>query len=102
MRRGLNEGSATRHDLKHICGRESNAPKCVAGSCIALDYDARSQKIWMAADRGCDLDVTDGRGEPYVLNVPFRLTAAGWVSSLKRAPLAVTPLQWKPYPPRKR
>ena len=52
-------------------------------------------------DRDVILIVTDGLGEPYVLNVPCRLTAAGWVSSLKRTPLVVTPLQWKPYVPRK-
>jgi hypothetical protein len=42
------------------------------------------------------LVVTDG-GEPYELHSPFKLTAAGWVSSGKGTPLAVTPLQWKPY-----
>jgi hypothetical protein len=42
------------------------------------------------------LMVTDG-GKPYLLNGPFKLTAAGWVSSGKGTPLAVTPLQWKPY-----
>jgi len=51
-------------------------------------------------DQDVTLIVTDGRGEPYVLNVPCRLTAAGWVSSLKRTPLAVTPLQWRSYIPR--
>ena len=42
-------------------------------------------------DKDVMLIVTDGQGEP------FRLTAAGWVSSGKGTPLAVTPLQWKPY-----
>jgi hypothetical protein len=42
------------------------------------------------------LMVTDG-GKPYLLNGPFKLTAAGWVSSGKGTPLAVTPLQWRPY-----
>jgi hypothetical protein len=32
---------------------------------------------------------------------PFELTAAGWVSSGKGTTLAVTPLLWKPYIPRK-
>jgi hypothetical protein len=32
---------------------------------------------------------------------PFKLTAAGWVSSGKGTALAVTPL-WKPYIPHKR
>jgi hypothetical protein len=45
------------------------------------------------------LIVTDG-GKPYLLNSPFKLTAAGWVSSIKGTPLAVKPLQWKPYVPR--
>jgi hypothetical protein len=33
---------------------------------------------------------TDGHGEPYAVFKPFRLTAAGWVSSEKGTPLAVT------------
>jgi hypothetical protein len=45
------------------------------------------------------LIVTDG-GAPYVVHSPFRLTAAGWLRSGKGTPLAVTPLQWKPYVPR--
>jgi hypothetical protein len=48
------------------------------------------------------LFVTDGQGEPYAVYKPFKLTAAGWVSSGKGTPLAVTPLLWKPYIPRKR
>jgi hypothetical protein len=48
------------------------------------------------------LIVTDGQGEPYSVLKPFKLTAAGWVSSGKGTPLGVTPLQWKPYVPRKR
>jgi hypothetical protein len=47
-------------------------------------------------DEDVTLQVTDGRGEPYSLLKPCRLTAAGWVSSDKGAPLAVTPLQWRP------
>ena len=50
-------------------------------------------------DQDVALIVTDG-GKPYSLNGPFKLTAAGWVSSGKGTPLAVTPLQWKPYVPR--
>jgi hypothetical protein len=42
------------------------------------------------------LIVTDG-GKPYEVLKPFKLTAVGWVSSGKGTPLAVTPLQWKPY-----
>ena len=47
-------------------------------------------------DQDVALMVTDG-GKPYLLNGPFKLTAAGWVSSGKGTPLAVTPLQWRPY-----
>jgi hypothetical protein len=43
------------------------------------------------------LIVTDRHGEPYAVCKPFKLTATGWVSSGKGTPLAVTPLQWKPY-----
>ena len=50
-------------------------------------------------DQDVKLIVTDGRGEPYILPHPCRRTAAGWVSSNKRTPLAVTPVKWKPYHP---
>jgi hypothetical protein len=50
-------------------------------------------------DQDVALIVTDG-GEPYVIHSPFKLTATGWVSSGKGTPLAVKPLQWKPYVPR--
>ena len=53
-------------------------------------------------DKDVMLFVTDGRGEPYAVYKPFKLTAAGWVSSGKGTPLAVTPVLWKPYIPRKR
>jgi hypothetical protein len=43
------------------------------------------------------LQVTDGRGGPYRLPNPCRLTASGWISSSKGTPLAVTPVKWKPY-----
>jgi hypothetical protein len=53
-------------------------------------------------DQDVALIVTDG-GEPYALHSPFKLTVAGWVSSGKGTPLAVTPLQWRFYfPNRKR
>jgi hypothetical protein len=56
-----------------------------------------------ASEREVMLIVTDGHGKPYAVFKPFRLTAAGWVSSGKGTPLAVTPLQWKPYvAPKKR
>jgi hypothetical protein len=54
-------------------------------------------------DEDVSLQVTDGRGKPYILVNASRLTAAGWVSSNKGTPLAVTPLMWRPYfPPRGR
>jgi hypothetical protein len=54
-------------------------------------------------DEDVSLQVTDGRGKPYVLVNASRLTAAGWVSSNKGTPLAVTPVMWRPYfPPRSR
>jgi hypothetical protein len=54
-------------------------------------------------DEDVSLLVTDGRGTPYILMNPSRLTAAGWVSSNKGTPLAVTPVMWRPYfPPRSR
>jgi hypothetical protein len=48
-------------------------------------------------DEDVTLQVTDGRGKPYTLRNPSRLTAAGWVSSGKGTPLAVTPVRWRPY-----
>jgi hypothetical protein len=48
-------------------------------------------------DQDLMLMVSDGRGDPYAFKSPCRLTGAGWVSSNKGTPLAVTPLQWKPY-----
>jgi hypothetical protein len=62
--------------------------------------------VWRPLDSApVDEDVTllviDGASEPYPLKLPSRLTAAGWVSSAKGTPLAVTPVKWKPYnPPR--
>jgi hypothetical protein len=50
-----------------------------------------------ASDKDVTLEVTDGRGEPYRLPNPYRLTASGWISSSKGTPLAVTPVRWKPY-----
>jgi hypothetical protein len=50
-------------------------------------------------DRDVTLLVIDGASEPYQLKLPSRLTAAGWVSSAKGTPLAVTPVKWKPYVP---
>jgi hypothetical protein len=53
-------------------------------------------------DQDVTLLVTDGRGEPYRIPHSCKRTAAGWVSSRKGTPLAVTPLQWKPYNPPRR
>jgi hypothetical protein len=64
-----------------------------------------SGKLWLEPDRECSLDegltlqVSDGRGEPYTLLNPSRLIAAGWVSSGKGTPLAVTPVKWRRYFP---
>ena len=51
-------------------------------------------------DQDLTLLVTDGWGEPYPIPYPCKHTAAGWINSGKGTPLAVTPLQWKPYIPR--
>jgi hypothetical protein len=50
-------------------------------------------------DEDVTLQVTDGRGEPYILVNASRLTAAGWVSSGKGTTLTVTPVKWRPYFP---
>jgi hypothetical protein len=43
--------------------------------------------------------VTDSGSAPYKLKNPCKRTEAGWVSSGKGTPLAVTPVKWKPYRP---
>jgi hypothetical protein len=48
-------------------------------------------------DEDVSLEVTDGQGSRYRLPYQCRLTAAGWISSSKGTPLAVTPVKWKPY-----
>jgi hypothetical protein len=48
-------------------------------------------------DKDVILQVTDGRGGPYKLPNPCRLTASGWISSSKGTPLTVTPVKWRPY-----
>jgi hypothetical protein len=50
-------------------------------------------------DEDVTLQVTDGHGKPYILVNASRLTAAGWVSSIKGRPLAVTPVAWRRYFP---
>jgi hypothetical protein len=50
-------------------------------------------------DKDVTLQVTDGRGGPYILVNASRLTTAGWVSSGKGTPLTVTPVKWRPYFP---
>jgi hypothetical protein len=51
------------------------------------------QPIDMAPiDKDVALIVTNGQGEPYAVFKPFKLTAAGWVSSGKGTP-------WRPLPP---
>ena len=48
-------------------------------------------------DTDLRLQVIDDQGVVYRLASPFRLTVAGWVSTNKGTPLAVTPIKWKPY-----
>jgi hypothetical protein len=44
------------------------------------------------------LQVTDGRGAPYTLQWPCRLTSTGWINSRKGNPIEVAPVRWRPYP----
>jgi hypothetical protein len=48
-------------------------------------------------DEDIALEVTDGRGKPYVLRWPCRRSATGWINSTKGTPLAVTPVRWRPH-----
>jgi hypothetical protein len=49
-------------------------------------------------DEDIALQVTDGRGAPYMLQWPCRRTATGWINSRKGTPLEVTPVKWRTYP----
>jgi hypothetical protein len=46
------------------------------------------------------LAVTDGQGEPYLLQSPCKRTADSWISS-KNARLLVTPVKWRRYAKRR-
>ena len=43
------------------------------------------------------LAVTDGQGEPYLLQSPCKRTADGWVSSKNGTRLLVMPVKWRRY-----
>lgn len=66
-----------------------------------MKKQAFEESGWMPIERApldtnVQLVVEDDKGELYLLKMPCRLTAAGWVSSAKGTPLAVTPAKWKP------
>jgi hypothetical protein len=48
-------------------------------------------------DEDVAVQVTDGRGSPYAIRWPSRLTATGWINSRKGNPLEVAPVSWRPY-----
>ena len=48
-------------------------------------------------DEDVAVQVTDGRGAPYAIKWPCRLTATGWINSRKGNPLEVAPVSWRPY-----
>jgi hypothetical protein len=48
-------------------------------------------------DEDIAVRVTDGRGAPYAIRWPCRLTATGWINSRKGNPLEVAPVNWRPY-----
>jgi hypothetical protein len=39
--------------------------------------------------------VTDGQGEPYLLQSPCQRTVDGWISSKNRTRLLVMPVKWR-------
>jgi hypothetical protein len=43
------------------------------------------------------VQVTDGRGAPYVIQWPCQRAATGWINSRKGTPLEVTPVAWRQY-----
>jgi hypothetical protein len=50
-------------------------------------------------DEDIALEVTDGRGKPYIIQWPCRRTATGWINARKGTALEVTPVRWRPYHP---
>jgi hypothetical protein len=48
-------------------------------------------------DEDVAVQVTDGRGSPYAIRWPCRLTATGWINSRKGNPLEGAPVRWRPY-----
>jgi hypothetical protein len=47
------------------------------------------------------LAVTDGRGEPYLLQSPCKRTPDGWISSKNGTRLLVMPVKWRRYAKRR-
>ena len=47
------------------------------------------------------LAVTDGQGEPYLLQSPCQRTADGWISSKNGTRLLVMPVKWRRYAKRR-
>jgi hypothetical protein len=47
------------------------------------------------------LAVTDGQGEPYLLQSPCKRTADGWISSKNGTRLLVMPVKWRRYAKRR-
>jgi hypothetical protein len=47
------------------------------------------------------LAVTDGQGEPYLLQSPCQRTADGWISSKNGTRLLVMPVKWRRYTKRR-
>jgi hypothetical protein len=47
------------------------------------------------------LAVTDGQGEPYLLQGPCRRTVDGWISSKNATRLLVVPVKWRRYAKRR-
>jgi hypothetical protein len=48
-------------------------------------------------DEDLTLQVTDGRGQPYIIQWPCRRTATGWINARKGTRLEVTPVLWRVY-----
>ena len=47
------------------------------------------------------LAVTDGQGDPYLLQSPCKRTADGWISSKNGTRLLVMPVKWRRYAKRR-
>jgi hypothetical protein len=87
-------GLASRSTRWPVVSQQAKGSGRIGESCMRPTPEGYGWKSLESAPLNEDISllVTHGRGTPYILVNPSRLTAAGWVSLNKGTPLAVTPL----------